>query len=118
MDEDTELLAAVTTPAARRGKGRERAPTALDELRVEEVREVVIQRPKPGSKGLEPGMRRYTIVIPEEMVERVKGEVAANWGLKTMEAWEGLIRLGLEAYESGRRPPMEDVPAAVRKLQR
>lgn len=94
------------------------APTSIDDLSLDTVRGVMRPEKRPGSKGLPPGMRRYTIVVPEALVERVNGEVAADWGLRIAETWEGLVMLGLEAYEAGRRPPMEDVPAAVRQLRR
>ena len=111
-----DLTAAVTVPA--RSRKRTPAPSAANALSADEVRGVSREKKRPGSKDLAPGMRRYTIVVPEEMVERVKHEVAARWGLKVMETWEGLVLLGLEAFDAGYLPPMEDVPAAVRQLKR
>ena len=121
MQEDTALenidLSAPVAATARPRK-RTAAPTAADDLSADEVRSVSREKKRPGSKDLAAGMRRYTIVVPEEMVERVKHEVAPRWGLKVMETWEGLVLLGLEAFDAGRLPPMEEVPAAVRQLRR
>ena len=119
QQEDTGLTEIVlTTVPAVVGRSRRSVPSAIDGLSADEVRGVSKEKKRPGSKDLPPGMRRYTIVVPDELVERVKREVATGWGLKVMETWEGLILLGMEAYEAGRRPPMEEVQAAVRQLRR